>query len=198
MQALSIDSNATPDWSRELRARLERHPRDTWRSGPTPAVEFWLEVHDGFRRESDALGSAADAYRLGKLAARELAALAAPRLRGLVARLHGHHEVEDFHYFPAFRGLEPRLAEAFDSLANDHARLQRRVDASLAALRELLSAADPVGGGGDARRHAAERYIRETDDLCRALGGHLRDEEDLIIPLLLERERTRPGAYFSG
>jgi hypothetical protein len=30
------------------------------------------------------------------------------------------------------------------------------------------------------------------------LARHLRDEEDLIIPLLLERQRTHPGGYFSG
>lgn len=197
MQALG-DSTDTPAWSRELRTRLERYPRETWRSDPTPAVELWLEVHDSFRRESEALESAADAYRLGRLAARELAALAAPRARGLVVRLHGHHEIEDFHYFPAFRGFEPRLAKAFDALANDHARLQRHVDASLAALRELLSATDAAGDGEVVRRHAAERYVRETDDMCRALARHLRDEEDLIIPLLLERERARPENYFSG
>jgi hemerythrin HHE cation binding domain-containing protein len=196
--ALEIDPTATSDWSRELRARLERHPREMWRRDSAPAVEFWLDVHDGFRRETDTLASAADAYRHGRLTACDLAALDAPRLGGMVARLHGHHEVEDFRYFPTFRRLEPRLAGGFDSLADDHLRLETHVRSSLAALRELLSAADAIAASEVARGHAAERYVRQIEDLCRVLVRHLRDEEDLIIPLLLDRGPTDWEGYFSG
>jgi hypothetical protein len=167
-----------------MRARLERRPRTSWRDDSTHAARFWLEVHDGFRREADGLIGLLDEHRSGRRAAAELAVISAPRLTGMVARLRNHHEIEDFEYFPAFRALEPKLAPGFDVLAGDHARLQRHVDEALAALSELLTAAANDTAGTP---QVADRYAARADELCRTLARHLDDEEDLIIPLLLER-----------
>ncbi len=166
---------------------LERHPRATWSAQTSPTVLQWLEVHDDFRREGVALTLAGDDCRNGRLAVRELATLAAPRLHGMVGRLHGHHEVEDYHYFPAFREAEQRLVPGFDLLANDHVLLHADMERALAALTDLVAAADATAAGAAAARHAADRYVRESDALCRRLVRHLSDEEDLVIPLLLER-----------
>jgi len=151
-------------------------------------AQVWLEVHDEFRRECVALTMAGDDAREGRRAARELAVLAAPRLRGLVAHLHGHHEIEDHHYFPTFRETERRLSAGFDLLARDHVLLREHIERALAALGELVAAADASGGSAAAARHAVERYVSESDQLYRRLVRHLSDEEDLIIPLLLERD----------
>jgi len=166
---------------------LERHPRATWSAQTSPTVQFWLEVHDSFRRECVALAMAGDDGRGGRLTARELAAVSAPRLRAMVGHLHGHHEIEDYHYFPTFREAEPRLAPGFDLLANDHALLHADIARALGALSELVAAADASAPGAAAAQHAADRYLRESDMLYRRLIRHLGDEEDLIIPLLLER-----------
>ncbi len=170
-------------WARELRARLERHPRTAWRENATPLVRFWLEIHDGFRRDSDRLVALLDEHR-GRGAVTELAVVSGPRLESLVARLRGHHEIEDFEYFPAFRALAPGLGPGFDALERDHARLRRHVDEALAALSALFAA---VENDAAATPWAADRYALETGELCRALARHLHDEEELIIPLLLER-----------
>jgi hypothetical protein len=169
-------------WAREVRAQLERHPRAAWRTDPSPTARLWLEIHDGFRRESDGLVALLDEHR-GRRAA-ELAVVSGRRLDSLIARLRGHHEIEDFEYFPAFRALEPKLAPGLDMLASDHARLQRLVDAALAARSELLAA---VEHDTAATPWAIDRYASRTGELCRALGRHLHDEEELVIPLLLER-----------
>jgi hypothetical protein len=181
---LDFDPEQAPEWAREVRARLERRPRTSWRDDATHAARFWLEVHDGFRRESAGLVALLDEHRSGRRAAAELAVIAAPRLTGMVAGLRNHHEIEDFEYFPAFRALEPKLAPGFDVLASDHARLQRNVDEALAALSDLLAAA---ASDAAATPRVAERYAARTGELCRELARHLDDEEDLIIPLLLER-----------
>ena len=149
-------------------------------------MRFWLEVHDEFRRECVALTMAAEDCRDGRIAARDLAVIAGPRLRGMVGRLRGHHEIEDYHYFPTFRAAEPRLAPGFDLLASDHVRLHADIEAALAALGELVAVADS-SPGAPAVRHAADLYLRLGDQLSRRLVRHLSDEEDLIIPLLLER-----------
>lgn len=182
---LDGDSEQTLAWSRELRARLERHPRSAWREAPTPSARFWLEVHDGFRREAEGLISLLDRQRSGRFAAGELAAVSGARLRGLIVRLRGHHEIEDFEYFPALRALEPKLAPGFDLLASDHARLQRQTAESLSALAELLAAVDAKDAAATA--WVTDRYASRTEELCRTLARHLHDEEELIIPLLLEQ-----------
>ena len=170
-------------WAREVRAQLERHPRAAWRIDPSPTARFWLEIHDGFRRESDSLVALVDEQR-GRRASAELAIVSGGRLESLIARLRGHHEIEDFEYFPAFRALEPKLAPGLDVLASDHSRLQTLVGAALAARSELLAAVEKDAA---ATPWATDRYASRTGELCRALGRHLHDEEELIIPLLLER-----------
>ncbi len=174
-------------WSAELRVLLERHPRASWPAQGSATVQLWLEVHDGFRRECVALSRAGDDCREGRLSARELAVVAAPRLRGMVARLHGHHEIEDHHYFPTLAGAERHLARDFDLLTADHALLQEEIGRALAALDGLVAAADAPAAEAPAVGHAVDRYVRDSDRLCRRLVRHLSDEEDLVIPLLLER-----------
>lgn len=181
---MGADSEQAPVWAREVRTRLERHPRDSWRRDPTHGARFWLEIHDGFRREADGLIALIDEHRSGRRAAAALAVVSAPRLNGMIARLHDHHEIEEFEYFPAFGAQEPKLAPGFDMLAGEHARLRRHVEEAVAALADLLAAVANDAAGTPA---VTDCYVARADELCRALACHLDDEEDLIIPLLLER-----------
>lgn len=182
----SLDERAS--WPSELKFLLERHPRATWQAERSPSAGFWLEIHGHFRRDCVGLELAAADYRDERTSAAQLAVIAAPRLHGLIAGLHGHHQIEDFHYFPAFRRTEPKLARGFDVLESDHAELQRAVDAALAALKELRAGAERTQERNTPAVHllAAEQYIDATTRLCRSLCRHLNDEEDLVVPLLLE------------
>lgn len=181
---MSDDPNARDTWPpAELGFLLARHPRPTWPWHGTRSVAFWLEVHDHLRRDAAGLEATADDYVASRLSAVQLAVVAAPRLRGLIASLHGHHQIEDFNYFPAFRRTEPRLAAGFDRLEADHVEVARDIDAALTALSELRSAVDAQ------QRHpalAAQRFIAASSDLCRHLVRHLSDEESLVVPLLIE------------
>jgi hypothetical protein len=170
---------------------LERHPRATWPAAGSASVAFWLHVHDRLRRDAAGLDAAAEDYRRGRSSPVELAVIAAPRLRGRVAAMQGHHQIEDFEYFPEFRRTEPRLAAGFDHLEREHAGLRRAVDAALAALAELRAAAErPAEPAGATLKVAAQRYLDAAAMLSGELQRHLNDEEDLVVPLLLER-----GAY---
>jgi hypothetical protein len=155
-------------------------------------VAFWLRVHDRLRRDAAGLDAAAEDYRRGRSSPLELAVLAAPRLRAFVAALQGHHQIEDFEYFPEFRRAEPRLAAGFDSLEREHAALSRAAEAAHAALAELHAAADRPAepGGADTLKLAAQRYVDAAAKLSVELLRHLSDEESLVVPLLLES-----GAY---
>src|SRR6185503_205587 len=164
------------------------HPRSTWPLATSPMVSFWLEVHDRLRRACDGLELASHDYRAGRSTAAQLAVIAGPRLRGLLAAVFGHHQIEDQQYFPAFRRQEARLAAGFDRLEHEHAELSREVNAAGKALAELRAAAERSAESQNpaTEKLAAERYIALTHDLCERLRQHLRAEEELVVPLLLE------------
>jgi len=143
-------------------------------------------VHEHLRRDAVGLVAAGSDYASGRSSPAQLAVIAAPRLRGLIVAMHGHHQIEDLHYFPAFRSEEPRFAAAFDRLERDHASLHGSVEAALAALAELRNAAarpEPAA----TQQLAAQRYVAAAAQLASALLRHLEDEENLVVPLLIER-----------
>jgi len=119
----------------------------------------------------------------------KLAAWVAPRLQSFLSQLHGHHQIEDFHYFPAFRAADRRLAPGFDVLARDHELLHEDivniVDATNAFMRTLRTSGEVTR---DNEREAADIFVDAIDPLYRRLERHLYDEEDLIIPLMLAKE----------
>ena len=182
-------SDTEGEWPAELERLLERHPRATWCTTRSAVVAFWLDVHERLRRDAAGLDAASDDYRGGRSSPARLAVVAAPRLRGLVAAMHGHHQIEDFEYFPEFRRAEPRLAAGFDRLEREHAGLARSVDAALAALAELHAAAERAAEPASAvtLQVAAQRYLDSAASLIVDLLRHLCDEENLVVPLLLER-----------
>ena len=180
---MSDDFDRRGGWSKQLSFLLERHPRSAWPARHSPTVEFWLGVHERLRRDCAGLEAAGD-EQAGAPA--RLAIIATPRLHGLVAAMHGHHQIEDFQYFPAFRRAEPRLTRGFDLLERDHADLRGGIDAALAALARLRSAAERSATPATLAL-AAERYSAAVAALGSSLLQHLQDEEDLVVPLLIER-----------
>ncbi|MNC92746.1 hypothetical protein D3C83_92270 [compost metagenome] len=66
--------------------------------------------------------------------------------------------------------------------------MRRCVDSALAALGELRAAAERSADPARAApRLAAERYAAAAAELAGRLERHLDDEENLVVPLLLER-----------
>ncbi len=159
-----------------LRALVEAFPRDSWASHPHFAglVAFWLDRHMMFRRLTETLRSDAEAAVDGTLETGSHKARLA-RLGGmLVNQLHGHHQIEDMHYFPVLQGLEPHVARGFDILDRDHHAL----DALLARFTTTANAVLQARGEAGA-------FHRELLSFEAQLLRHLEDEEDLVVPLIL-------------
>lgn len=173
-------------WPAELRLLLDRHPRAGWDSNPDLGMtaRFWLDRHAAFRQLGRALQDALADFRRGGTSAEDFQGPFAQRLQLFLGELHGHHQVEDFHYFPLFRRAEPRLAAGFDVLAQDHETLHADLLATAEAANALLQALarDPAAAEGP-----AEAYAAASDRLLEGMLRHLDDEEDLVIPLLIER-----------
>jgi hypothetical protein len=184
---VSLDLDERSGWPEELLALLKRHPRSGWRHAPSAVARFWLERHDAFRRHAAELDALIGDYRAERLGAGELAMRVAPRLQSLLGELHGHHQIEDFHYFPHFRTAEPRLTRGFDALGKDHETLHASIESVIEGFN-ALAAAVGSGTGAEAERSIAQAFAEASITLHCRLVRHLDDEEDLIIPVMLERD----------
>lgn len=183
---LSFDLDERTGWPEELLVLLKQYPRDTWRAHSSPIARFWLDKHDGFRREAQALEAMTNEYRAERVESKAFAVQVAPRLQNMLGHLHGHHQIEDFHYFPHFKTAEPRLARGFETLAQDHGTLHAGIENVVQTFNDFASTLAEQGAADtDAQRRAGERYVEASLLLYRRLTRHLGDEEDLIIPVML-------------
>ncbi|MGR3540394.1 MAG: hemerythrin domain-containing protein [Hasllibacter sp.] len=159
-----------------LRVLLADHPREGWRAHPEfgPLTRFWLERHLGFRRLLGMLRADARAALDG--AAPDRARLS--RLGGtFLNELHGHHSIEDHHYFPRLAALAPELERGFALLDADHHRLHDELAAFARGANAVLRAPDP--------RDPLGRFEADLTRMDRFLDRHLTDEEELVVPVIL-------------
>ncbi|MHA6325117.1 hemerythrin domain-containing protein [Roseivivax sp. CAU 1753] len=164
-----------------LRVLVADYPKTGWQAHPnfTGLVEFWLGRHSMFRQICAVLRADAEAEMDGKMdtAARD------PRLSRyggmLLNELHGHHRIEDRHYFPKLVGLEPRVARGFDILESDHHDMDGLLDRFATSANAVLNGTAETG-----------RFRDELLSFEGLLNRHLTDEEELIVPVIL---RTGPG-----
>lgn len=162
------------------------YPRTQWRGHANygELADFWLQIHASLRGQGGQLKQATDALGQGLWpAGADFASVFVPRFNQFLGHLNGHHQIEDSAYFPRFRALDPRMGAGLAILEADHGLIHEQIVASVDAARTLLQA---LAQGGDAQRRAADAYSGTTDRLLDLLGRHLADEEDLVIPGMLE------------
>jgi hemerythrin-like domain-containing protein len=171
-----VSRDGLPD---ALRVLLDDYPRDLWASDPGfhGLVSFWLERHMGFRRllaamteETEVLLDKGDPQRFMQRISRYGSIF--------VNDLHGHHQIEDHHYFPLLTERDSRLTRGFDILDKDHHALDGLLQDFVSAANEALTAqgaTDPTA-----------RFHGNLTRLDRLICRHLDDEEDLIVPVILK------------
>ncbi len=183
MAAMDLSLETRPGLPEPLRVLLRDYPREAWEADPNfhGLVSFWLDMHIHFR---DALGSMrqdAEALLDRRLDPQAWAPRLARAGGGFLQHLHGHHGIEDDHYFPILVTRDARLSRGFEILDTDHhaldAYLGRFADEANAALRALKDK--------DRLRTEAGRFHEGLLRLDRFLDRHLTDEEELIVPVIL-------------
>jgi hypothetical protein len=186
----ALDLESRLGWPEELRILLREHPRETWSEHPNLGrlARFWLDIHNGFRGYAAMLKDSAGEFREGLVTPERFRAELAPRLQVFLSHLEGHHQIEDFQFFPAFSAAEPRLLKGFEVLETDHEAIHAAMDRLVETANGFMRA---PATDSDRMRYAGDAFVDSGDRLIRMLGRHLDDEEDLIIPLILER--TEPG-----
>jgi len=178
-----ITRTGLPD---DLRFLLEKYPREDWKAHDNieGMAGMWLQRHDMFRDMGRMLSGGIADYREGRQTARQFAGWFAPRLNFLLGNLDGHHRIEDEVYFPQFAAAERRLQRGFDILDGDHHQIHDVLESNAETANAFLRALEQ---DEDRQRWAADAYAAENDRLVAMLMRHLADEEDIIIPLILDR-----------
>ncbi len=150
---------------------------------------FWLHVHESLRAEGAAVERIIADFREGRLDARAFPGRFVPALNQFLGHLDGHHRIEDAVYFPKFRALDLRMQRGFDLLETDHHVIHAALETTVGSARGLLASLNQPQR--DAR--AADEHAAHAATLTALLLRHLADEEDLVIPALLEHGERRVG-----
>jgi hypothetical protein len=184
-------------WPDDLRVLIARFPREQWagHSNLGEMAQFWLSRHDMFRELATMINAIETQFRAGTLPAAELPRQLVPRLQFLLSQLGVHHQIEDLHYFPIFRSADARLARGFDVLEGDHHAIHADMGRTAGAANALLRA---LAGDTDVLRRCGDDYAAASGTLIMGLIRHLDDEEDLIVPLILERGEAALGVAHHG
>ncbi|WP_428641755.1 hemerythrin domain-containing protein [Roseibium sp.] len=172
---------------------LKDHPREIWTSHRNlgPMTEFWLERHNGFRRLGGMLEGLLSKFREDQIRAEQFGGRFAPLLQQFLSELHHHHTIEDHHYFPVFMAAEKRLLAGFELLENDHELIHHRIETVIRSANKLFGQLGTRDR--DSIRRAADSFAGVSDTLISGLIRHLEDEEDLIVPVILDRGERQLG-----
>ncbi|WP_425073208.1 hemerythrin domain-containing protein [Sagittula sp. S175] len=160
-----------------LKVLLEAYPREVWQAHPNFAglVAFWLERHEMFRQLCEVMGTDAEGVVDGRMDPQQMKGRLSRYGSMLLQNLHGHHQIEDMHYFPMLRPKDTRLERGFDILDRDHHAMD-------GLLNRFAEGANGVLQG----KVEAGRFREELAGFEGLLLRHLADEEDLIVPVILK------------
>jgi iron-sulfur cluster repair protein YtfE (RIC family) len=187
----NLDLARRSGWPEDLRVLIARFPREQWEGHANlgEMARFWLSRHAMFRELSGNIEEVTASFLKGDLPAAEFPRQLVSRLQFLLSQLNVHHQIEDQHYFPIFRAAEERLARGFDVLEGDHHAIHADMAATADTANALLRA---LADKSDARK-PGDAYALASGGLIKGLVRHLNDEEDLIVPLILDRGEAALG-----
>ncbi len=164
-----------------LRVLAEAYPRKDWEGHVNfnDLTRFWLDRHLMFRDVIGRLMTESQSY-LDRPGDRFGAVL--HRYTGFfLNQLHGHHGIEDHHYFPMLIGLDARVAPGFQLLDSDHKELDGHIHTLAATTNTALQALN-----AGVAKSEVDRLLAAQQAFERFLHRHLTDEEELVVPLILE------------
>jgi len=189
MEALELARRS--GWPEDLRVLMARFPREQWEGHANlgAMARFWLSRHEMFRELSGNIEEVMARFLKGDVPAAEFPRQLVPRLQFMLSQLDVHHQIEDQHYFPIFRAAEEQLARGFDVLEGDHHAIHADMAATAETANALLRA---LADKSDARQQGDD-YAKASGALIKGLIRHLDDEEDLIVPLILDRGEAALG-----
>lgn len=178
-EALGLDlRSGLPD---ALRVLLNEYPRAGWEAhaGYDGLIRFWLDRHMMFRRILERLQKQTEDTLEQRMDLSQFRNQAAKLGATFVQELHGHHGIEDAHYFPVLSGKDARIARAFELLDHDHHALDGHLNRFVEHANDALQAQT----AGDA---VIGLFHTNLMGLAKMLDRHLIDEEEIVVPVILK------------
>jgi len=115
-----------------------------------------------------------------------------PRASFFLGELDTHHKVEEYHYFPLLSRADPRMEKGVALLEGDHEVIHELLRGTYDTIVALDAAIQ------DRPDDVLRLVPRMRDDLAgldKGLKRHLDDEEDLVVPLILDRTEDGLGMH---
>lgn len=165
-----------------LQVLLKEHPREAWEADPkfNGLISFWLDKHMMFRKLGQEMQKESRAYLDGKADAGRFGQVVSHYGGMFVNHLHGHHQIEDHHYFPVLVTRDKRIERGFELLDADHHALDGHLNAFVQSANGAIEALQ-----GDDPKAGAAAFLTAVEGMDGLLTRHLDDEEDLIVPVIL-------------
>ena len=166
-----------------LRVLLAEFPRQDWQGHQhfSGLISFWLDRHMLFRQIMAAMDEHTQQVMDGNLDPRRYSSQLSRYARLFVGQLHGHHHIEDTHYFPVLATLDSRLQRGFAILDADHHQLDAQLHIFTDAANSVITPTEPTLVTDD-----AGHFLEVLTQLNRFLERHLIDEEELVVPIILK------------
>jgi hemerythrin-like domain-containing protein len=173
MSSLDLETRTgLPD---ALRVLVEAYPREVWEMHANfgQLVQFWMQRHMMFRQLVGILRDDAASLADRGMSFKDYAPRLSHYAGTLLNELHGHHQIEDQHYFPRLVTLDRRVESGFELLENDH-------DAMDGLLHNMATSANAVLQGGE-----IGPFQDRVKGFAALLERHLTDEEEIVVPVIL-------------
>jgi len=170
----------------EWRFLVKDYPRESWTGHESLGehTKFWLAVHRSFRMMGSHLTEQSNAYESGAVTAEQFRLAMVPRLQQFLGSLDHHHRIEDHLFFPKFMEAERRLVAGIELLEADHTVIDAEVHMMIEIANTLLQT---NVSDKDGLKRTGENFAISSRRIVKLLGRHLDDEEEIVIPLLLDR-----------
>lgn len=166
-----------------LQILLREYPRDLWENHShfDGLTRFWLERHLMFRKMLTIIQDDIQAGLDKKLEQMSINHRVGRIGSNFVQNLHGHHHMEDAHFFPKFIMVEPQLHAGFEILDKDHHTLDDNIDRFVTLANGLFQTETT-----SAHYEALGPLEHHLSQFTFFLDRHLTDEEELIVPIILK------------
>ena len=177
-----LNLSTRPGLPDALRALLADYPRRDWSIHRNfgGLVSFWLDRHLSFRTLTAHMQVEAQAVLDGQTDPELYAGSLSRMGNRFLTELHGHHQIEDAHFFPRLTQLERRLERGFQMLETDHHAIDGLLQRFATSANAVLS-----GWQGPALLTMTAAFLTDIEGITTLLDRHLTDEEDLIVPTIL-------------
>ncbi|MEP0940234.1 MAG: hemerythrin domain-containing protein [Rhizobiaceae bacterium] len=166
-----------------LQVLLDEFPRDGWADHQHfhGLISFWLDRHMMFRQIMETMIEQTEQVMDNRIDPQRYSSQMARYARLFVGQLHGHHHIEDTHYFPILANRDIRLQRGFAILDADHHELDNQLHLFTDAANGVIAPAGPT-----LYPTGAGHYLEVLTQLNHFLERHLEDEEELVVPVILK------------